>query len=1270
MSSPQSRFIKFNIEVSVESSQTKLLEGLDAWVELGLITPGKALEISRLYLSCRLPDIVPEVTAQTRQFQGDFVTEVPAAVTARLQPVARVKEPAKPGIFQSLIAELSVRWLLFLGVFLVVGSSGVLAASQWQNFPSVVQYGVLWGYTLIFAWVGFWTAQQANLQLTAQTLQIVALLLIPVNFWAIDRFNLWTSILGWGSVAIAFLSLSFLTQRILKGLPLGRLSHQSLWIYILALSLLHWGWQIPGMGTLAVYGGMLATWGFVLYQVFRGDTEFRFSAFKPVIWGLIYPISLLYLRGLFLESLPIYQLGLALSLGGGLLIWISQTAVFREEKDRSQIRGLQIGGGLILLLGWLLAVADSRLQTFGTFGLILWLINRQLWRWWRPFDLLVLFLTGLPTVWLGWELVPDPFRETVNGFTVQLLGANFLYFPVLSITLFPYLLFMVWVSERLYRLNQARLARFGDILALVFGLSLTLCGFINPTTRTLNLVLSTLTLGIITRRRQPASQFLVYLTHVTAISSLFSVIDYIQPSLSLPHWAVILLGLTGVEWTISSSLRRISFVWRKSAWHLGFVLAGLSYLLLLSHLDLGTDRTAWGLIWLAVPVMLTGLAKQGGIASRSMTVWWSVVTIAIAQTLTFPFAGPRVVGIGIAAALMVINTRFLKHPVAAILTVGWGLAFGGTVLWDSPIPLSLPGWLLAGGIVLASLWVAQSWLQSRRKPLASLYAQAVDSWAIALSALELTALSVHSFALYQPWVSPSVTVILAVVVTFGAIAYRSRRQPSDWAFYGLGWSLELVVAQSLGFFGHSLIPLAVANVVLGLLTQVLGRVWKRRYRLETVPASWHLLPLVYGVLGAILRGGMFANWTGFSSVAIALILIGVGSRERAFKLLLYIGLFGVTFGAYEVLFYQLSQFPPGGSLGDGLVAMAALGAGILYGYRVLNFWLKTALPLTEAELLAVAHLHWAWSGFLLLCTLPVPPLVSQYLALTTGVFLARYAIFQARYTTKDGWVYWGAGLLLLMQLFWRGTTLGNWLAVVLAPWQAPLATGVAIVLCLLPWTRWGWSKRPWHHVSYVVPLILLAKSYSIISPLGLLLVAVGYFGLARVTKQIRLTYVSVFCVSWAIVFQAYQLGWMDILWVTIPGGLFLIYIAQMDPALRSVQNRPFRHGLRLFATSIIGGSALLFHSETGIAPAILSLLFIFAGLGLRVRAFLYGGTCLFLLTGIYQLGILALRYSLLKWAIGLFVGIVLIYLAANFETRRVKLGNLLRHWLQELERWE
>ena len=80
--------------------------------------------------------------------------------------------------------ELSVPWLLFSGVFLVVLSSGVLAPSPWKRFPVIGKYGVLLAYTLSFYGFTFWAGKQTNLKLTAQTLSILTSLLLPINITA------------------------------------------------------------------------------------------------------------------------------------------------------------------------------------------------------------------------------------------------------------------------------------------------------------------------------------------------------------------------------------------------------------------------------------------------------------------------------------------------------------------------------------------------------------------------------------------------------------------------------------------------------------------------------------------------------------------------------------------------------------------------------------------------------------------------------------------------------------------------------------------------------------------------------------------------------------------------------------------------------------------------------------------------------------------------------------------------------------------------------
>jgi hypothetical protein len=62
--------------------------------------------------------------------------------------------------------------------------------------------------------------------------------------------------------------------------------------------------------------------------------------------------------------------------------------------------------------------------------------------------------------------------------------------------------------------------------------------------------------------------------------------------------------------------------------------------------------------------------------------------------------------------------------------------------------------------------------------------------------------------------------------------------------------------------------------------------------------------------------------------------------------------------------------------------------------------------------------------------------------------------------------------------------------------------------------------------------------------------------------------------------------------------------------------------------------------------------FIFSGLGLRIRAFLFTGTITLIVTVLHQLIILLFTYSFLKWVVGLLTGISSIAIAAGFENRK------------------
>ncbi|WGV27737.1 DUF2157 domain-containing protein [Halotia branconii] len=1292
MSSPLERPLK--IEIRLPSSHPDLLAGLDVWLRLGLISDAQVRQLCCEFLVCRVvlqPQIEPE--PQVTVAISDPVNQLPVGVLqGRRQPPA---SPAKPNflttMLQSLGAELSVRWLLFLGVFLVIVSSGVLAASQWERFPASGQYGVLFAYTLSFWGFSFWTGKQNNLRLTAQTLLIVTLLLIPVNFWAMDSFRLWQNPLDWLTVAIACPILTLVTvllcsnRAVFHNLPTGKLPL----VNILGLSYLHWGWQLPSFPLIAVYVAMVGTTIITIHQnryTFANEdrrrTATNMSLYAAVI---IYALLVLLVRAIFVAGVNVTQLGLAIGICGWLATWLAQQKA--GEAESSLPLSLLVWerlGGVLLFLGWLVTVFDYPGQAIAVSGLSLWFVTHRLQRHSLKIDLAVIFAIGLQTIWLGWRLIPAGVQAWAIATGTMLTNAQNEPWALLSVVLFPYLILMVAIADYLYRNQKRELAQFGEILALLFGSCLTTISLVNPTLRSLNLLFSTITIAIVTKRRASNPAPLIYFTHIMGVLTLCSVIDWLLPTLSKEVWASILLTLMVTEWIFSLK----NGLWQRSSWYIGLGLAVISFALLWINAEsswygLTNNPDYWGITWLITPLTLTGLASRATVPQRTTNSLLSVLAVGMSQALTLPLPETRLIGLAVAVAVMFVNTNYLRNQITAAITVGFGLSFISVLLWEGlpGLPrLTIAGWFVVGAIAIFSLWLGQTFLSRRGNQLAILYAQANDQWAIALCSFELVTMTLHSILIYWNVVASGIFYLTATVITLGAIVYRSWGEPTNWAFYGIGWCLELLIAQVLGFGEHSVIKIAAANIALGLITQLLGEWWRRRYQLERLPSSFHILPLIYGAFSVLLRLHTFTDWTGLYSLGVALIVIGVGRRNHAFKPLLYLGIIGVSISAYELLFYQMSQ-ASGGRLGDGLIAMSALGTSIMYTYRLLSPWLVSYLRLTPQELKGIAHLHWAWSSCLLIAAIPLSIGVNRLVGLATGIFLIRYAIFQGRHTSDsprilgritlgEMWVYLGLLEVAAMRVYWRETAVGQWLAGPLIPWNGAIACVVAYFLYILPWENWGWSKRPWQLASYIVPLVILWETRLQIYPITLLLAAGFYLFLAKLSENIRFTYISVALIDWALWRWFNDLHLTDDLWYVTPIGLSLLYIAQVDTQLKLPEYKVARHFLRVLGSGLICGWAILFHQDTAWIPGIFSLIAIFAGLALRIRAFLYVGTATFLITSIYQSVIFSWRYPFIKWIIGLLVGIALISIAANFETRRAQFTSLIRNAIDEFQAWE
>jgi hypothetical protein len=1076
-------FIK--LELELRSDHPDLLVGLDYWLQLGLLSEAQLAELGRRSLSCPLPIAASQPTT-------DFLPPVLAA------PPAPAPAPAQPSwlaqLLTSFMAEISVVWLLFLGVFLVVVSSGVLAASQWQNFPPVGQYGILWGYTLAFGLAGLWAGQR--LQMTGQMLRLATLLIIPVNFWMIDAFGLWSS--GFGGIvgAIASLSLALVTLRFLRQSP--RLTQ----VNQLALCGLHWGWGVPGLALVAAYGATIGTAGLQVWQR-REDEEQPSSGINLGRVAIAGSLLLLVGRALLAEKIPVSDLGLAFGICGWLLSWM----------NRQQQRPLWTPVGIgLLFMGWAVTVTSDHLwQALGISILALWLLVDQLRRSWGTQVLFALSLVGLQTYALLRVIFPPSFQSGVVNWIATQANLELGAWELTGLGFFGYSLVLLGGSAYLRRSQQPGLASLTDRLALVLGLLLFIPGCVNPLVRAVYLSLSTVTLGVLVSRRS-SSLFLVYLTHITGLLTLFSWINWSVPNLSLYGWSFVLLGVTIAEWIFDEI--NSSEGWKTSAVMLG-------------------------------------------------------------------------------AGVTVINLLLLTNRVAE--TVG---SQNSAATWEIP---TISG-LIAGAIGLKLLRGGQS------------YPERVDA-----------------------------------------------------SFLGITWAIELFVSSLIQGLNGSWEQWAIVNLALGLVTQVGGDGWQRSGQ-RPFWKSLHVIPIVYAGLGISVAHLTLTAATGFYTLAAALTFMGVGRRAPELKLLTYLGMAGVSIAIYDRLVYQLLQ-ASGGAIGDGLALLALPAAAIAILYKLCDRGLRTYCRLSGAELQAFAQLHWlGGAGLVGLAIVTHLSGFGSGLVVLVLVLLSGYALWLGR--SQPRWIYAGAATVSgaigygFYRLLPEAIVLG---------WGGAIAALLAVAFYGLPWSRWGWMPAPWRRSAKLLPgLVVVLTSYSITIP-TLFLVAAFYAWIARVDRQVRLSYIGLFLVDWGIFRIFIERSISHPLWYITVVSISILYAVQVDPALQSSTARNTRHLLRCLAIGLVGLTAL-YQSDASWAQGLfvigLSLSFIVAGLFLRIRAFLFVGTLLFLVQVFQQLWLFIADYSLMLWGLGIALGVALIWVAATFEARRSQAIDLMQYWAAELDRWE
>jgi hypothetical protein len=1248
------------ILIQADSSNPRLLEGLEVWLNLGLLSDAQVRQIGELYLS----DPLPKKTVNSGNNQRVLAEKITPKLVVSTSPQPAFQLPNfATNLVESLKAELSVRWLLFLGLFLVIISSGVLAASQWEKFPATGQYLILFAYTFAFWGASLWGSQQSRFPVTSEALKLVTLLLIPLNFWAMDGLKLWSDSLGLLTIAIAALALTILTVTLYRNQ--GQFQRRSLFNH-LGLSYLNWGWQIPGFPVIAIYLGIMIT---VFLTIVNPPPTSSTSSpridFKIVV---IYLLTLLFGRAIFVVNVDISQLGLALGIFAGFL-YISSSLILHRSSY------------FILLFGWLVTVYIQPWQAFLVSGIGIGIFSHHLLKYWRERDLAAIFGFGLSMVALVGRLIPPELRKTAINVGVEISSSQDSPWALLSLTWFPYLIFMVVITDWIYHRPQRKVAHFGDFLSLLFATFLTCLSLSNPALRSLNLLASTITLAVVISRRQPLKPIVVLATHILGLVTFANLVYWQFPNLALDDWAIILLILMVGEFLLFTVNSPGANIIRKDALDLGILLSGISYILFLTNFEFSTPHSSI-MAWLITPLGLTYVATQTRESQQKKAVIFSIIACGLVQVLTLFNPQINLWSLGLTTVFMVVNTQIIKTPFSSVFTVGLGLAFLFLSVKDL---VTVEGWLIFLSLTIAGLWVLRFMLFRygvTESNIVRLYQRAFDGWAITLLGFELSIITLNSFGVLLYKIPRDFTLISTLIILIAALSFRgfdlanprkiAKSGFSPWILYSLAWAIELLIIERLISSNQSLVSFAVANIILGLTTQLFGDWWQRHYQIEKLPNPWQIIPIIYGILAIIFRVQTSANWTGLISLAFALILIGIGRRNIEAKPLVYLGLMGISVSTYEILLYQINAQP----LTEQWIAFATLGTSLMYGYRILSPWLIAYLQIPEPEITIIAHLHWFISSILLGLVISSPINSQLLLTIGTSLLLIRYALFQGRYNsylyTAETWVYVGliqtTGLVIYLQNL---LDISNFLI----PWSGSLVSILSYFFYILPWNIWGWPVRPWKRAAIILPVITVISSHFILQPeqqltwyLSAIFGTLFYIILAKFTQNIRLTYLSLTLISFT--FYNWLGSTDDIFIFTLPISCSLLYFSQVEPSLKLEQNRDLRHGLRVLGTGILCGTSLGNFQGTGILAGILSLATIFVGLGLKIRAFLYIGTAIFLINIVNQLIILNSIYSFIKWIIVFILGVILIWIAANFETRREQLITLWNNWVAELQTWE
>ncbi|MEM7649971.1 MAG: hypothetical protein AAF283_12385, partial [Cyanobacteria bacterium P01_A01_bin.70] len=730
----------------------------------------------------------------------------------------------------------------------------------------------------------------------------------------------------------------------------------------------------------------------------------------------------------------------------------------------------------------------------------------------RRWDLLMAYAIAVQLAFISWDLLPLTLRQSLRGpFSAWATANGGSEIALLGLSFFPFVIGMAVVADHYWQRQQVPLAQTGEAITIATSALLALISALSPAVLVVNLGATTITAVISTLRRSPPSQWRILVSQGVGLAAIAAAINYVGSDLSMAGWAVAMTGLA-VLWLLFSKAWR--GLWGESSYLYGLGLSIIAFLILFNHLAETDFQSPLGAICLTIPLTLCLIGRhQASLAATG---------VALLMTVNPPW--PRLVGLGTPTTLTLINSRYVRWRGLPFITVGLGLSFIVWLLSDGvpTYPRTAADWCVVTAGLVGAVWLLWRGLSTiandDEDSLATFYREALDLWGHLLTVGLLLFMSFALGFIYEGFAPPAIAYSVAQVTLLAVLARRYWGTVKPSSLYLAGWGVELLVAQALTWQAPNLLALALPTLGLGAIAfGVATRLPPTRISLQRPLCH---LTLAYTVLALCLRSATWTAWTGGLVIGAALLLL-VTSRQIQLPQLRWLALLGLSAGSYELVLYQLSQ-ASGGNPVDGVIVLAGVSVVIMAAYQQLAVRFERYLPFSETESHWAAHAHWLIGSLLMLrvvigLSISTMPSTLAGVGLLIAAILIGYALQQGRRRQDEAlqatWIYGGLIELIGWFVMLRFTVPA---LQVVDSWWGVVACVIAVPIDSVPQITSKWPSRPWRVMAIAVPLATTLATAATAHIPTLWVLAGFYAWLAWHHRQVRLSYFSVGCITWAI----------------------------------------------------------------------------------------------------------------------------------------------------------